>query len=74
MVEFGHSVRGARHYDATMPSIARSLASIAKSLETISGKMEDEATLKVLHKALDEHGRSMTLEEVIDDLERKGDD
>lgn len=74
-VEFGHSVRGARHYDHVMPLIAKSLASIAKSLETLAQKKEDEVTLKALHQALDAvGGRSIPLAEMIDDLERKGDD
>ena len=41
MIEFGHSRRGARHYDHTMPSIATSLSSIATSLEALSKKAED---------------------------------
>lgn len=73
--EFGHSRRGAQHYDHTMPSIAKSLASIAKSLEVLSQKKEDEITLKALHTALDAvGGRSITLAEMIDDIDRKGDD
>ena len=73
--EFGHSIRGARHYDHTMPSIAKSLARIAKSLETLSGEKEDEIVKKALHDALDAvGGRSIPLAEMIDDLERRGDD
>lgn len=73
--EFGHSVRGARHYDHTMPSIAKSLAKIAKSLEILSKSKEDDITLNALHQALDAvGGRSIPLAEMIDDLERKGDD
>jgi len=74
-IEFGHSVRGARHYDHVMPLIAKSLASIAKSLETLAEKKQDEITLNALHQALDAvGGRSIALAEMIDDLERKGDD
>jgi hypothetical protein len=74
-VEFGHSIRGARHYDHTMPSIAKSLAKIAKSLEILSGSKEDEIVKKALHDALDAvGGRSIDLANMIDDLERKEDD
>ena len=73
--EFGHSIRGARHYDHTMPSIAKSWARIAKSLETLSGEKEDEIVKKALHDALDAvGGRSIALADMIDDLERKEDD
>lgn len=79
-VEFGHSRRGARHYDYTMPSIAKSLESIAKSLEELLKghkllqEEENEVTLKALHSALDAvGGRSISLAEMIDDLEREVD-
>lgn len=72
MAEFGHSVRGARFYDTTMPSIARSLESIARSLAAIVEKDEKEVTLRALHQALDAvGGRSIALAEMIDDLERE---
>lgn len=71
-VEFGHSVRGVAFYEGTMPRIARSLESIASSLETLAGRSEEEITLRALHQALDAvGGRSITLAEMIDDLERQ---